>query len=128
MAFWAFVGLMAAGALLILAVVASFLLVMIGFGTPVGESTYTGQVVDVEHDRGIIFPVDTVNARTGSDAGVDEMFCVVDDGLREEARQYAGDGGRVVITYHRPLWLDPRECERGSVVMTDIRPHNTTGQ
>jgi len=97
---------------------------VVGLGTPIGESTYTGQIVNAQSDKGVFFKVDTVAARTGDDASVDEEFCVLDESLLEESKPFVGTGERVEITYERPLWLSPTKCEGDSVIMTDVQIAN----
>jgi len=117
-----------AGAVIVGGLVAVVLLIAVmvfatmGLGTPVGESTYTGQIVNAQSDKGMVFKVDTVTARTGDDASVDEEFCVLEESLLEDSKRFVGTGERVEIAYERPLWLSPTDCESGSVIMSDVSP------
>lgn len=101
----------------------------IGFGTPIGDSTYTGIVVDVQHEEGLVWKTSQVVAKTNPQASDEQVFCMMDpteSGLLDKSLDELGQGDRVQISYHRPLWIPLWECPRGALIMDDIAPINSS--
>lgn len=78
-----------------------------------GESTYTGYVVDTEIDRGIVFRTSQVYLKTHPRSSAVEAFCLNSDDLEQKAQDYLNDEQKVTVTYSRPLWVNPMNCEGG---------------
>jgi len=115
------------GVVLLVALVTVAVLIptVFGFGTPIGDSTYTGVVVDVQHEEGLVWQTSQVVAKSNAEASDQQAFCMVnpsDSGLLEKSRNTLNDGERVKIQYHRPLWIPLWECPNGALIMDDIEP------
>jgi len=111
--------------LLVVVIVALSIASAAGFGTPIGDSTYTGVVVDVQHEEGLVWQTSQVVAKSNAEASDQQTFCMmnpVDSGLLEKSRNTLNDGERVKIQYHRPLWIPLWECPNGALIMDDIEP------
>lgn len=111
------------GVLLILAVVVGSLG---GVSAARGESAYTGQVVDLENERGLVFQTTQVHLKTDSQASSSEVFCVHPDSRDEhfdELREAASSGDRVTITYSRPYVVPIWQCQSGTSIVRDVETH-----
>lgn len=110
-------GLVAAA--IIIAAIGAF----IGFGTPRGQSQYTGHVVDVEHDKGIVLPTTQVHMKTNPRSSSKETFCVMDEQNPEHLERLRGaarNNSRVTVTYSRPLFVWRGKCDTGLSVVKNV--------
>jgi hypothetical protein len=105
----------------------SVILGYMGISTPVGESSYTGVIVDVEHNRGYIFRTTQVYMKTDATASAVETFCVKADSqpeLFESVKKNYQDGEKVTVDYDRPIWVSPFKCQSGHSVINSVNPVN----
>jgi hypothetical protein len=93
-----------------------------GIGSVRGQSTYTGVIVDTEIDKGIFFRPSTAHLKTHVRASLHESFCLPTGELEQKAMQYQKQGQKVRITYSRPLWVSPTECERSLSLVREMKP------
>lgn len=103
---------------------------VMGLASSRGESEYTGHVVDVVEDKGVVFRPTWANMKTSPRSSDIQQYCIhPDDEERLEEEFYAAmEGGeRVTVTYSRPLWVSPSECPQDTSIIRDIRPANATG-
>lgn len=92
------------------------LLGFMGISSMRAESTYTGYVVDVEHDKGVLFRTSQIHLKTHPRSSAVEEFCIHPSNEKEQlekARQYLQQGEKVDVTYHRPLYVSHWQCEAG---------------
>lgn len=97
-----------------------------GLGTPRGESVYTGYVVDVEDDKGLIFRTSQALVKTDQESSVAEQFCLDDESDVEAAKEFLQNGEKVDIEYSRGVWVNPFDCQSELSVTNSIEPANTT--
>ena len=91
-----------------------------GFGQARGESTYTGYIVDTEIDRGYIFRTSTAHMKTHFRSSAVESFCLQTEELEQRAKELQAAEKKVRITYSRPLWVSPAQCDGGLSLIKDI--------
>jgi hypothetical protein len=108
-----------------IAVALAILIVMAlvaGIGAVRHESQYTGQVVDIENEKGIILQTSQAHLKTDSRSSEHETFCIHPDNREqlEPLRQTLRDGQRVTITYERPMYVPVWTCQSGTSIITDI--------
>lgn len=99
----------------------------LGVSSARGESQYTGVVVDVEEDKGLVFRTSQAHVRTDERASQTETFCVHPDSKEEQIpdlRSALNDQTRVTITYERPRVVPIWTCESGTSIITNIEVHN----
>lgn len=109
----------AAVVVLVVAAVAGFA----GFAEQRGESTYSGVVVDFENERGFVFKTTQAHLKTNPESSSGETFCVHPenrDRQVEVLREAARDGSVVTVTYSRPYFVPPWECESGISIIRDV--------
>lgn len=132
--FWTEAGMIVAGllaALLALSVVLTLIWIPIsGLGQVRHESQYTGEVVDIENQKGMIMQTTQVHMKTNPRASSHETFCVHPDNREQldPLRSALRDSERVTITYSRPLYVAPWTCKSGTSIIREIdRSGNETG-
>jgi len=91
-----------------------------GVGTPRGQSTYTGYVVDAEIDKGIVFRPSTIHLKTDQQASSVEEFCLVNKEQEDKARQLSRNQTQVTVTYSRPLAVPIWKCQSGLSIVESI--------
>lgn len=99
-----------------------------GFGAPVAESTFTGQVADVEEDSGLVWKTTEVSIKTSAEATEPEKFCVApgkEDEILPVLRQSQETGDRVTVTYERGYFEPEWKCERGPRIV-DVTVHDAS--
>jgi len=91
-----------------------------GLHTPVGDGSYTGQVIDYTHQKGFIFKVDDLTTKTHERSSQREHWCVPDHDkeLVEKVRNI-DEGSKVRIDYSMPLWISPHTCARSHSKIVD---------
>lgn len=102
---------------------------MMGISTSRAESQYTGHVVDVVEDKGIIFRPSWINMKTDPRSSDIQQFCIHpddEDELLDDMYSAMESGDRYTITYSRPLWVSPHDCAGGQAIVHSIRPANST--
>lgn len=95
-----------------------------GVSSARAESEYTGHVVDVVEDKGIVYRPSWVNMKTSPRSSDIQQYCIhPDDEARLLPKFYeAMEGGyRVTVTYSRPVWVSPFDCPSGTSIIQDIR-------
>lgn len=92
----------------------------LGVGEPRGESTYTGYVVDVEHDRGYIFRTSQLMIKTDTESSIAETFCLNSEQDVENAKTYLEDQEKIQVEYSRPLWVNPFQCQSGLSIVNNM--------
>lgn len=93
-----------------------------------GESTYTGYVVDTEIDKGLIFRTSQVKMKTHPRSSAVEAFCLPTEEFEEQAIQSLQDQEPVTVTYSRPLWVNPMQCDGGlSIVKSFSEAEEVSG-
>lgn len=118
-----------AAALLAVMLVTAGFYGLLGIGSQRGESQYTGYVVDVVDDKGIVFKPSWVNVKTHPRSSSHEQFCILTedkDDFLPVLRDALHEGHRVSITYERPLWVDPKECDQTHSIVTGVTVVNET--
>lgn len=113
---------------LIAIVIVSLVYGFAGYTTPRGESQYTGQVVDVVEDKGLIFKPTYVNMKTHRRSSTHEKFCILDQNREEQLSKLYNaleNGDRVTVTYSAPAWVRPSKC--GAESMAIVRSINVSG-
>ena len=101
----------------------------LGMATPRSESTYTGYVVDVEYEKGLLFKNTQIHLKTHPRSSAVENFCVIipeDEQFVQTARDALIDQQRVAVTYERPFYVNPGQCAGGSSLVKDIEVLNQT--
>jgi len=124
---WEFALLVGAVVLLCAGLLAIVAAPVAGFAQPIQDGTYTGQKIDYSHQRGIIFQTNDLTTKTNDRSSTTEDWCVPDNDpqLVKKVRSI-GNGDRVSITYHRPLWIWPGTCEGGLKIVDSIQVTNTS--
>jgi len=120
---------LAAGAVVVLLVLAAMGYGVAGLGVKRGQSEYTGHVVDVVEDRGVVFTPSWANMKTSPRSSDIQSFCITparEDELVPKFYEAMKDGGRYTVTYERPLWVSPSTCRNEDAIVTDIQPVNST--
>lgn len=98
-----------------------------GLGDQRAESEYTGHVIDVVEDKGVIFRPSWVNMKTNPRSSDVQKYCIHpsdEDELLPEFYEAMEQGHRVTVTYSRPLWVSPNDCPSGTAIIQDIRVVN----
>lgn len=111
--------LMLAMLLLIVGAIAGVL----GLDSMRAPSEYTGQVIDVEHNKGIVFRTTQLRMKTHVRSSEIETFCIHErnmPGQLEDARQALATGERIRVEYERPLFVWVGECKPGTSIVTNI--------
>lgn len=109
--------------LFVAAMVIAVVLGTLGLGTPRAPSEYSGQVVDVENDKGFVFQTSQVHLKTGPQSSSAETFCVHPDNKDEQMPVLRGalsNGSRVTVEYERPYFVGRWECENDTSIVTDV--------
>lgn len=99
----------------------------LGVGERRGQSQYTGHVVDVVEDKGLILQPTWTNMKTDPRSSDIQSYCITPDREDELLPKFYNameDGDRYTVTYHRPLWVNPNHCDSGDAIITDIQPVN----
>jgi hypothetical protein len=100
------------------------ILAVLGFGIPVAESNYSGDVADIQDNRGIIWETSSVEIKTDSEATEPVTFCIAPGDTSEfiPMLRYAQEENlRVTVTYDRGYFEPPWKCGKGSDrVLTDV--------
>lgn len=110
-------------ALVVIMVVGSGCYGFLGAGVPRSESTYTGYVVDVEYEKGILFKNTKLLMKTHPRSSAVEQFCVKipqDKQIYEKGRQALINQERVTIEYERNFWENPEHCMADASIVQDI--------
>lgn len=99
-----------------------------GFGSSRAESQYTGQVVDIENEKGVVLQTTQANLKTNPRSSEHETFCIHPDNREQlqPLRESLRNGQRVTITYDRPLYVPVWTCKGGTSIITDIEVSNQT--
>lgn len=93
-----------------------------GVDTPRGESEYTGYVVDVEHNKGLVLKTTQVHMKTQPRSSSKETFCVMDkktDHL-QALRNALTNQSRVTISYSRPVYVSRFNCNPGLSIVRNV--------
>lgn len=101
--------------------------VLAGLSSQRGESTYTGQVVDVEVEKGVVFQTTQGKLKTHRRSSTVETFCVHPSNHDDQVpklKQALERGDRVRITYSRPLYVSIWDCEAGTSIIRDVEVMN----
>ena len=103
-------------------VIGAVLFFATGIGSVRGESTYSGEVVDLENQKGMIVQTSQVHMKTDATSSSSETFCVHPDNREQmdTLRQAASSGQQITVTYERPLYVSPMECEGGTSIVKNI--------
>ena len=99
----------------------------LGLGSARAESQYTGVVVDVVEDKGIVFRPSWVNMKPNARSSDIQEYCIHpqrSEGLTDRLYSASEQGVRVTVTYERPLWVSPAQCEPGQPILTGVTPVN----
>jgi len=111
-------------------VVALSLLVfgLAGLGSARADSEYTGNVVDVVEDKGMLIRPSWVNMKTDARSSDIQQYCLREDDEQLKQQFYTSmkSGDRVTVSYSRPLWVSPLECDSGHAIVHDIEAVNGT--
>lgn len=110
-------------------VLLAIIVALTGFGSIRGQSEYTGHVVDVVEDKGVVFRPTWVNMKTDPRSSDIQQYCVLPDDEREILPEFYDameSGDRVTVTYERPLWVNPNDCNGSQSIITDVRYANET--
>ena len=104
---------------------AAIVLAIAQLAVPIQTGTYTGQVIDYSHQRGIIFKTNDLTTKTHERSSAREDWCVPDDQpeLVEKVRAI-DEGDRIELEYSRPLWIWPDTCQGGLKVIDEIHVVN----
>lgn len=97
-----------------------------GLGTPRGESTYTGYVVDNEHEKGIIFRNSKIKLKTDPKSGTSEEFYIrtpEDQEMYDEAARALQEQKRVTVSYERSFFENPTDAFGEASVVVDLEVH-----
>lgn len=96
--------------------------------SPIQSGTYTGQVIDYTHQRGIFFKTNDLTTKTHERSSQREHWCVPDNQpeLVKKVRSI-DEGTRVDIEYWSPLfvWID--HCGGPNKLIRNITVVNSTG-
>lgn len=97
-----------------------------GLGDKRSESAYTGNVVDIENERGLLFVTTQVHVKTDRRSSKAETFCVHPDNRDQlvTLREGLHTDSRVTITYERPRYVPVWTCEQGTSIITDVETHS----
>lgn len=96
----------------------------LGIGEPRGDSTYTGTVVDVEHNRGFIFRTSQVMVKTDQRSSVAEEFCLPTEEKVQKAKEFLSSGDQITVQYNRPLYVNPFTCDSSLSVVRSMEVKN----
>lgn len=121
------VGVMAALIVMVVGLLVVTLLPYAGIDATRGESTYTGEAVDSENERGLIFQTTQIHLKTDDRSSEAETFCVHPDNRDEQVdvlREAARGDDRVTITHSRPYFVPIWECEAGTSIVRDVEVHD----
>lgn len=121
--FLAFMGLLVGGSIALMAVIALIWVPVAGVDEVRGESSYTGQVVDVEYEKGMLLQTTQLKVKTDRRSSSHETFCIripEDEQHVQTARRALEEGDRVEITYSRPLYVGVWECAQGTSIVQEI--------
>lgn len=102
---------------------------IIGIGSARAQSEYTGHVVDVVEDKGLIFRPSWVNMKTDPRSSDIQRFCIHprdEERLLPKFYDAMESGDRHTITYSRPVWVSPQDCPSNAAIISDISPVNKT--
>lgn len=105
------------------------LMAVLGLSTVRGQSDYTGYVVDMEYEKGIVFKTTQVKMKTHPRSSEHETFCVKvpDNGHQVDAlREALAEQRRIRVEYSRPLYVPVWECDTGLSIVRDIEAVNET--
>lgn len=119
------VAILGVSALLVVATVIGTVGYMAGFDTVRHESDYSGHAVDLEVEKGLVFQTTQVHMKTNPRSSEHETFCVHPDnhGQLDQIRTAVSNGHRMTVSYYRPLWVSPFDCEQGTSVITNVEIH-----
>lgn len=90
-----------------------------GFGTPRGQSQYTGVVSDVEIDKGLLFKTSQARVKTSAESSTFEDFCIP-DAYEQRLRDLARSQEKVTIAYSRPMFVPKWRCQGGLSIIQDV--------
>lgn len=113
----------------VLIVVALIIGMFFGLGTARAPSDYSGHVVDVELDKGMVFRTSQAHLKTHRRSSEGEVFCIPqerEDELGDKLRTAMREGHRVTIEYSRPYIVSPWHCDATTSVIRDIEVVNET--
>lgn len=102
-----------------------------GIGQMRAPSDYTGQVVDVEHNKGIIWRTSQLKMKTHRRSSAVETFCLHPKNHEEQlsvVREALRQGYRVQVEYSRPLIVPIWECKTGTSIVRDVEIISNTTQ
>lgn len=114
---------------IILSLIAGVIVLFNGLGSKRGQSQYTGHVVDVAEDKGVVFTPDWAVMKTDPRSSDKQTFCIrPEDGSELLPQFYSAmeSGDRFTVTYHRPLFVWPDTCRSQDAIVTDIRAVNAS--
>lgn len=116
-------------ALVLIALIVGSVYLVKGFGEKRGQSEYTGHVVDVVEDKGVIFSPTWVNMKTNPRSSDIQSYCILPSDEEELLPKFytaMEDGDRYTVEYQRPLYVNPHQCRNSDAIITDIRAVNQT--
>lgn len=115
------------GALAVLSLLFTGFVVLIGgISDYRAPSDYTGQVVDLEVERGLVFQTTQAHLKTHRRSSEAETFCVHPSNHDEQLpqlREALQNGSRVTVTYSRPRYIPIWECESGTSIIREVEVH-----
>lgn len=108
--------------IVVVAVILAALTLLAGLGSERHESQYSGQVVDVENQKGLILQTSQAKLKTDSRSSQHETFCIHPDNREQldPLQKALRDGDRVTITYERPRYVPVWTCQQETSIITDI--------
>ena len=88
-------------------------------------SDYTGNVVDIENEKGIIFRTTQAHVKTDRRSSEHETFCVHPDNREQldTLRDGLQTDNRVTIEYSRPLYVPVWVCQSGTAIIDEVTIH-----
>lgn len=93
-----------------------------GFRVPVENGVYTGEIVDVQTQRGWIFETDSMVTKTNERSSDTREWCVLEirPELLEKAQRFAERDVQVRVEYHQDwfVWID--RCGYNKPIVDEI--------
>jgi len=110
-----------------LTLIAVVFLLGAGLRTPIQTGSYTGQVIDYTHQRGIVFQTNDLTTKTNDRSSAREDWCVPDNQpeLVKKVRDI-DEGQKIDIKYYAPLWMWPGTCGNPGKVIEDVTVAKTS--
>lgn len=98
-----------------------------GVGEIRGESQYTGHVIDVVEDKGLIFRPNWINMKTNPRSSDIQSYCIRpsdENSLLPQMYEAMEQGHRVTVSYSRPLWVNPHTCRSSDAILHSVEVVN----